>query len=130
MIEVNNLTDFKANESFLKKIAQKVLAKDGKNITELSIALVGEKRITELNKKYRKKDKPTDVLSFLYDKNCAEIVICPVLVKKNELPRILIHGLLHILGYEHEISVKKAKLMQKKEQYYLSQLKILWRSPI
>ena len=54
MIEVNNLTGFRVDEKFLKKLAQKVLASERKNKTELSIALVGLKRIKELNKKYGK----------------------------------------------------------------------------
>jgi probable rRNA maturation factor len=148
MIEVNNLTDFKVRENFLKKVAQKVLANEGKNKTELSIALVGPKRIKELNKKYRKKDRITDTLSFAYN-NSGEIVICPQEVKKNakrfdstfkkELTRALIHGILHLLGYNHELrnaGAKKveetrvssspfvaARVMEEKQEYYLSLIK-------
>jgi len=132
MIEVNNLTGFRVDEKFLKKVAQKVLASEKKNKTELSIALVGPKRIKELNKKYRKKDKVTDVLSFTYNKNSGEIVICPQEVKKNtkrfnssfkkELARVLIHGVLHLFGYDHEGSEKEAEKMRKKEEYYFSKI--------
>ena len=120
MVEVNNLTTNKIDEEFLKKVAEKVLAGEKKK-TELSIALVGQGRIRELNKKYRGKNKVTDVLSFQYD-NSGEIVICLREIKKNakkfkatfkkELTRILIHGLLHVLGYNHET-------MKDKESYYL-----------
>ena len=113
---------------------------------ELSIALVGPAKIKKLNKEYRKKNKITDVLSFLYsseakgeeermffDHNDAgEIVICPQQVKKNagkynstfkkELTRVLIHGILHLLGEDHETSKLKAKKMEEKEEYYLSQI--------
>jgi probable rRNA maturation factor len=132
MIEVNNLTGFRVNKDFLKKIAQKVLANEEKNKTELSIALVGSKRTKELNKKYRKKDKVTDVLSFTYNKSSGEIVICPQEVKKNakrfdstfkkELTRVLIHATLHLLGYDHEGSEKEAEKMRKKEEYYFSKI--------
>lgn len=132
MIEVNNLTGFKVDKKFLKKLAQKVLASERKNKTELSIALVGPKRIKELNKKYRKKDKVTDVLSFTYNKSSGEIIICPQEVKKNskkfnytfkkELARVLIHGILHLLGYDHEGSEKEAEKMRKKEEYYFSKI--------
>jgi probable rRNA maturation factor len=143
MIEVNNLTGFRVDEKFLKKLAQKVLASERKNKTELSIALVGLKRIKELNKKYRKKDRITDTLSFTYNNSgqpaklreallAGEIVICPQEVKKNakrfdstfkkELTRVLIHGILHLLGYDHEGSEKEAEKMRKKEEYYFSKI--------
>jgi len=121
MIEVNNLTTNKVDEEFLRGLARKVLQGENKKIADLSIALVGQGRIRELNKKYRKKNKVTDVLSFQYDKS-GEVIICLREVKKNakkfgstykkELARVLIHGTLHILGYDHE-------KMKKKEVRYL-----------
>lgn len=105
MVEVNNLTRAVVDEKFLKKVAKIVW--QGK--TDLSIALVGQKRIRELNKKYRGKDKATDVLSFSY----GEIVICLDKVAKGELARVLIHGILHLLGFGHDKS---------KEDYYLSKI--------
>ena len=122
MIEINNLTTNKVDEEFLKGLAKKVLEDENKKTMDLSIALVGQGRIRELNKKYRKKNKVTDVLSFQYDRS-GEVIICLREVKKNakkfgaaykkELARILIHGILHILGYDHE-------RMKKKEVRYLS----------
>lgn len=110
MIEVNNLTAISADEEFLKGVAKKLLKEENKKV-ELSIALVSEARIKKLNKKYRGKNKVTDVLSFGDGLN--EIVICPAIIKtKKELARVLTHGILHILGYDH------SKLMQKKEEYY------------
>jgi probable rRNA maturation factor len=86
---------------------------------------VGNGRMRELNKKYRRKDKATDVLSFQYG-NSGEVAICLKEVKKNakkfkstlnkELTRVLIHGILHVLGYSH-------KGMAKKESYYFEKSK-------
>lgn len=130
MIEINNLTISAVDKKFLKRVAKIVLK--GKDIEEvgLSIVLTGEKRIRKLNKKYRGKNKITDVLSFGEGLN--EIVICLSEVKKNakkyniafkkELARVLIHGILHLLGYEHEKGEKEAKKMEKKQEYYLSQI--------
>lgn len=128
MIEVNNLTRSQVDKKFLKRIAQIVFKKKKK---DLSIALVGQARIKELNRKYRKRNRSTDVLSFDYG-NSAEVVICPTKVKENarkygvsykrELARSLIHSILHLLGYNHEESKKKAKKMEEKQQYYLSKL--------
>ena len=61
-----------------------------------------------------------------------EIVICLNEIKKNtrrfksqfkiELARVLIHGILHLLGYDHEKSEKKSQKMERKEKYYLSHI--------
>ena len=128
MIEVHNLTTNPIDEEFLKKVAKKVLEEENKSETELSVALVGPGRMRKLNKKYLGKNRTTDVLSFP-DNGFGEIVICPKEVKKNakrfkstfekELALCLIHGLLHLLGYNHEISKEKAKKMEQKQQYYL-----------
>ncbi len=127
VIEVNNLTAARVKKDSLKKIAAKVLKGEKKRIAELSIALVGQKLIKKLNKKYRRKNKATDVLSFSGELN--EIVICPKEVRKNakrfnstfkkELARVLIHGVLHLLGYDHEATKKEASKMAKKQESYL-----------
>jgi len=96
MIEINNLTTFAVDEKFLKKIAQKVLRGEKKRNKNLSVALIGEGRIRELNKKYRKKSRVTDVLAFPEieiglparitaqgEAGGGEIVICLREVKKN-----------------------------------------------
>jgi len=147
MIEVNNLTTISLDEEFLKKIAQKVLEEEGKKEADLSIALLGPGRMREINKRYRGKNRATDVLAFPETKilkeklkvgplkkiqGLGEIVICLREVKKNakrfgsnfekELTRALIHGILHLLGYDHEKSEKEAKKMETKQQYYLSKI--------
>ena len=136
-VEINNLTAVLVDKKFLKKIAEKVLESENKGDAELSIALVGRGRMKRINKKYRKKNQVTDVLSFADFKNPAmgndlgEILICLSRVKKNarrmgisfeeELYRVLIHGLLHLLGYEHEGNPEKAKEMERRQEHYLSE---------
>jgi probable rRNA maturation factor len=118
MIEINNLTKRGIDEKFLKGLAKKVLKGENKEEMNLSVAFVDKKKIKELNKKYRKKDKVTDVLSFGAELN--EVVICPAVIKtKKELALLLIHGILHILGYEH------SRRMGKKQEYYLNLLTCL-----
>lgn len=114
-IEINNLTRGKIDKKFLERVAKKVLKgenrKEGKE-KNLSVAFVNKNKIKELNKKYRKQDRITDVLSFGNDLN--EIIICPAVIKtKKELAKVLIHGILHLLGYKH------GKLMEKKQNKYL-----------
>ncbi|OGZ23436.1 MAG: hypothetical protein A3A08_00275 [Candidatus Nealsonbacteria bacterium RIFCSPLOWO2_01_FULL_41_9] len=118
MIRVNNLTAKAINEDFLKRVAKIVLKGGKKPDMDLSIALVGQARIKELNKQYRGKNKATDVLSFKYDNNSGEVVICPQ--KTKMLPRVLVHGILHILGFTHpSASSGQANKMEKKEDFYL-----------
>lgn len=145
MIEINNLTTNPVDEDFLKKIVSIVL--EGEKIVkevELSIALIGPGRMRKINRRYREKNRVTDVLAFPESKillekfkvgvvkkvqGLGEIVICLREVKKNakrfnlssekELARVLIHGMLHLLGYDHE-KAKEAKKIKEKEDFYLS----------
>ncbi|MDP3052191.1 MAG: rRNA maturation RNase YbeY [bacterium] len=128
MIEINNLTASPVDKKFLEKIAGSILKKEKKLDKDLSIALVGSERMRELNKKYRGKNLATDVLSFQYG-DSGEVAICLPQVKKNarrfkftfkkELARVLIHGILHLLGFNHEKNEKEADKMRKKEADYL-----------
>lgn len=147
MIEINNLTTSTVDEGFLKEVAEVILKEENKKRGRISLALVGSVRIREINKKYRKKNRITDVLAFPESKvllnkfkadplqqflGLGEIVICLKEVRKNakefkstyekELARVLIHGILHLLGYNHEKDKQKAEIMRKKEEYYLFQL--------
>lgn len=144
MIEINNLTTVSVDEEFLKKIIDKVLAGESEK-GDLSIVFVGPGRMKKINKSYLGRNRTTDVLSFPESKiklkqfkigplekseSLGEIVICLREVKKNakrykvdfktELARILIHGLLHLLGYDHEKSEKEAQKMETKQNHYLS----------
>jgi pyridoxine 5-phosphate synthase len=98
---------------------------------ELSILLVDDKRMTELNNQYRHKNKPTNVLSFpLNDDNednlLGDIVISLDTARQEaqqdnislhkRLRTLLIHGLVHLLGYDHERSSHEAQVMADKEK--------------
>jgi len=86
---------------------------DISNNIEVNLILVGKTRIRKLNKEFRKKDKATDVLSFPIDilnikdivKNkdivLGDIFICPQMVKIAEMEKIFLHGLMHLVGYDH-----------------------------
>lgn len=74
----------------------------------LSVELVGEERIRELNREHRGKDGPTDVLSFPIDgagavagpRELGDVVICPG--HTADLVEATVHGILHLCGYDHE----------------------------
>ena len=96
-------------------ITEKVLGKK----YELSLVFVGDTRSRKLNKTYRGKDKPTNILSFELSKTSGEIIINPRLVKKqapkfersysNFLAFLFIHGLYHLKGMQHSSTMEKAE---------------------
>src|SRR5262249_5862733 len=117
----------------LKKIAQKVLEIVEQDQAELCLVLVGNAEIRKLNAKFRKKDYPTDVLSFPTGDQLPEglqilgdVVISVEKAKaqskerrrtlNEELVTLLIHGIVHLLGYDHERSSKDARIMERLEK--------------
>jgi probable rRNA maturation factor len=118
MLDILNTTQktFPLSKKRLIEIKDYIL---GKNY-ELSIAVVGDKKIQTLNKQFRNKDYPTDVLSFPLSKISGEIFInLKVATKKssefqmsakNYFTYALIHSMLHLKGFEH------GKEMEKEEE--------------
>jgi len=117
----------------LKEVAQKVLEIVEHGQAELSIALVGNAKIRTLNAKFRKKDYPTDVLSFPAGDELptgvrllGDVVISVEKAREQakqrgrtlneEMVTLLIHGVVHLLGYDHERSAKDAHIMGRLER--------------
>lgn len=131
-IEINKLVADKIDFEFLKRIADKAAKLVKLNIPELSIVLVGDAKIKSLNTKYRKKNRITDVLAFDY----GEIIICLPQAKrqakelkhslKKELAILLVHGILHLAGYNDE-TVDGYNAMTKMQNKII---KNLWPSTI
>ena len=131
IIEVNKLVKSWIDKKFIRSVLNQAFkaVKKKKKIDVFSVALVGQKTIKNLNKRYRRVDRVTDVLSF---DDPVEIIICwPQLVKqareqkhgqKKELTILLIHGLLHILGYNHRCKADRER-MEKVEAKILRLIK-------
>jgi len=131
MIEINNLTNFSVDKKLFSTVAKKVLKGENRVTETISLAFVGKAEIKKLNKKFRKKNKATDVLSFDLNEGgyLGEIVICPEVVKENaerygvpekkEILKVFVHGILHLCGYDHEKSKAEEKIMGEKETKYL-----------
>ncbi|KND49965.1 MAG: putative rRNA maturation factor YbeY [Parcubacteria bacterium C7867-003] len=92
---------------------------------DLSLVFCGNRKSRELNRTYRDKDYPTNVLSFPLDKKSGEIFINPHVAKreaskfdknyKNFVGFLFIHGCLHLKGMEHGSTMEKAELKFCKE---------------
>lgn len=127
----------------IKKDCLKALAILGLEHAELSIAFLSPEKTRALNNQYRGIDRTTDVLSFpLYESPdefpdnekflLGDIVIDPLRAAQqaadygssleDEIRRLLIHGLLHLVGYDHEAGAVKRKKMKRREMKLLSLL--------
>ncbi len=109
---------------------------------EIHLTVTGDPEIRKLNRQHRQKDKATDVLSFpLHEPESefpapegftamGDVVISADMCKvqaadvghsvEDEFYRLLVHGVLHLFGYDHEISKKDAAKMRKKEDELLA----------
>ena len=129
MIELDNRTSLDVNEQLLAKITKTLTAKD------IELIVTTDDEMRSLNSEHRNIDKSTDVLSFPY----AEMPMSPLgsivissshveekakeLAHKNddEFALLYIHGLLHLLGYDHEVDSGEMRAKEKEliEQFNL-----------
>lgn len=128
---------YDAVEKYVKELLTQEY--ESKNEVYISVLLTGNEEIQNINREYRGKDSPTDVISFAYHDNddavigsydsLGDIVISLERVEeqrkdyghsfKREFYYVLTHGLLHLLGYDH-IQEDDKKIMRKKEEEILS----------
>ncbi|MFC1598268.1 rRNA maturation RNase YbeY [Patescibacteria group bacterium] len=100
----------------------------------LSVAIVSDQEIAKVNKKYRGKPAATDVLSFRYDDLSGEIIIAADRVREQakqfgntlsqEAAFMVVHGLVHIMGWDHTRSKKEEEQQQQLERKILQQCQI------
>jgi probable rRNA maturation factor len=122
-----------------KRIASAILELLGRDEVELSLALVGNAEMQRLNAKYRQRNYPTDVLSFAAAENLpvktrllGDVIISVEKAAQQakerrrtleeEMITLLIHGVVHLLGYDHERSSKDARVMSRLEKKIHRQL--------
>ena len=125
----------------LARKAKIVLAAIDLGDAELSLALVDDAEIRRLNRDYRGKDRPTDVLSFSLREGefgevssaIGDVVISLDTARRQaserrstlagEVDRLLVHGILHLAGYDHEVSPREERRMKRKEREMLALLR-------
>jgi probable rRNA maturation factor len=118
----NNFDKAYGSKMGLKKLADRASKK--KSIISVSFVTAGA--IKKLNSRYRRKNKATDVLSFNMDEKdlLGDIFICPAVARKNakeygvtleqEIARLFVHGVLHLMGYDHgkKMFAKQEKILK------------------
>ena len=134
----------KFDQARLDRSARAILSDVGEASAELGIMFVGDQRMRGLNRKYRGKDHTTDVLAFAMRESftphasrltpdmLGDVVIAvPTAARQakqgqrsldEELTVLLIHGILHLCGYDHERSEKEARRMHRRERMILRSL--------
>ncbi len=138
-IELSDLTDSKCDLERLKSIAQfTILAQGVHPDSELNISLLDEDEMSALHLRWMQEDGPTDVLAFPMDEvkpNSAtlgpamlgDIALCPTYANRNalkvnsslqnELELLTVHGVLHLLGYDHMKADEKEVMFALQEKY-------------
>jgi probable rRNA maturation factor len=117
----------------IKRTIKKALEDLGCDKKELSVLFTDDLHIAELNKKYRGKDKPTNVLAFPMDDDSSDVesgMLGDIVISvdtairesidgseplNNTINRLLVHGLVHLFGYDHERSRKDERMMSREE---------------
>ena len=121
----------------LRKKAQRLLDAAGESKSVLSITLVGDAAIRKLNREYRNVDRPTDVLSFPLEEAAqrngvrrprvlGDVVISLQTARRQakdygaplerEIERLLIHGILHLLGHDHHHKEERDRMVREERR--------------
>jgi probable rRNA maturation factor len=132
-ILVSNRQPSPLDEAGLVELATACLTGEEVANSELSVSFVTVEEMTELHERYMDEEGPTDVLSFRLDDKDEEgegfrllgdVVISPDVAAVNnssdpaaELRLLLVHGILHLLGHDHEEEVERAEMWAKQERY-------------
>jgi len=128
MIEINNLTKQSINKVRINKIAKAFFKKYKiKEDLVVSLAIIGDAKMKQINSVYRGQNKPTDVLSF---PDLMEIIINIHQIKRqakefkkrvsDEFDFILVHGLLHLIGFNDNTEKKRLEMIELGENFLLN----------
>lgn len=138
--EIVNESKMEVDYSFLPKVIDKCLSLEGVKSSIFSIIFIDDEKMQELNNTYRGIDRTTDVLSFAFEDNEEVIgsnrILGSIFVsipkmeeqareyghsKTRELSFLVVHGLLHLLGYDHTKGEKEEKEMFSRQELVLNE---------
>ncbi|MEP6973137.1 MAG: rRNA maturation RNase YbeY [Actinomycetota bacterium] len=131
-ILISNRQSLPVDEDGLTTLARETLVAEGRaHQVELSVSFVDETEMAELHVRYMDEEGPTDVLSFPLDevddrgvRLLGDVVVAPSVAARNnpddpagEMRLLLVHGILHVLGYDHEEEDERAAMWTRQERY-------------
>ncbi|MCS7196238.1 MAG: rRNA maturation RNase YbeY [Aquificaceae bacterium] len=123
---------------WLREIVSRLLELEGLQGVELNLYLTDDPTTRKLNREYRGKDKATDVLSFPFGEQAGDYRLLGEIVLsldtaerqarelghglEEEIKRLVVHGFVHLLGYDHERGEEEERVFREKEERLLSYL--------
>lgn len=127
-IEINNQADYKIDLKLVRKVVSAFYRVYRiNNNQEISLAFVGDAEMKKINNTYRGLNQATDVLSFAGDGDLGEIIIDYDQIKRQaanfknsgpeELIFILVHGLLHLIGYDDKTEQERLEMIRLGEEF-------------
>ena len=135
-ILISNRQDRPVDEEELRELARDTLRGEGIEGSELSISFVEQAEMAELHERFMNEPGPTDVLSFPLDdaheakgrdglrRLLGDVVVAPAEAERNnpddpdaELRLLLVHGILHLLGYDHLDDGARTRMWERQERY-------------
>lgn len=130
-ILVDDRQDANVDLDVLTSLAAECLSGEGVVNAELSVSFVTEEEMADLHVRYMAEEGPTDVLSFPLDETgedgvrvLGDVVIAPAVAARNnpadpasEMRLLLVHGILHLLGHDHEEEGERAAMWAIQERY-------------
>jgi probable rRNA maturation factor len=124
-VVLSDRQDFPIDLDALTSLARRTLEAEGTAGGELSVLLVTEGEMAQLHQRYLGEAGATDVLSFSMDEEglLGDVVICPAVAASQnpdaaaEVRLLLVHGILHLLGYDHQKEEDRREMWRRQEEY-------------
>ncbi|MGI8616307.1 MAG: rRNA maturation RNase YbeY [Actinomycetota bacterium] len=128
---ISNRQNEAVDEETLRALARDTLRGEGIERAELSVSFVDQVEIAGLHERFMDEPGPTDVLSFPLDdvdedgvRLLGDVVVAPTEAARNnpsdpasELRLLVVHGILHLLGYDHEDDGERTRMWERQERY-------------
>lgn len=128
-VNVANLCKGRIRTGDLKKVVRAVLKNEGKSPGGVNVIICDDSKILELNRRFRQISKPTDVLSFPFNDSdlLGEVYISLDTAHRQaqeqkatldaELKRLVVHGAVHLLGYDHQRKRDRDRMLEVESRY-------------
>lgn len=125
MLVSNRQRDVQVDEDALAELARRTLQGEDAPAVELSLSFVPLEEMSALHERYMGEPGPTDVLSFPMGEDglLGDVVVCPAYATadaadvQSELRLLVVHGVLHLLGYDHEEEDERRVMWERQESY-------------